>query len=199
MARFYNAGTAIDEKLQYTHPTKDPREGNTLSYHFLKAEEKDFFEVPDTLFIDSPEGEIQVPVNFTKRVKLLYQTRGVILIDAKRKDIPDDDNAAPSEKEAKIKGDAMWREYLKTIAQEHYTAVAETKSFGGVPRAAKGLTKYALNMLNMEDPADQVDTVMRAKEGQSTNAEMMALMQSMRDEINQLKGAKSAQVTPSRT
>jgi hypothetical protein len=193
--QFYNPGTAIDEKMPFTHPIKDPKEGSTLSYFPLKVGEKDFFDVPSTITIIADEGDIELPVNFIKRVKALFQTRGVILINPKLENILDDDNAAATEKEAIVKGDAMWREHLKGIAAAHYTSVAETKSFGGVPRAAVGLTKYALKFLSLEDPADQVDTITRAKEGQTTNSDMMALMQSMRDEINQLKGAQNARKT----
>jgi hypothetical protein len=192
MARFYNAGTALDEKLPYTHPTKDPREGNTLSYHFLKAREKDFFEVPDFLTLQTDEGELQVSVGFKREVKRLYRDRGVVLVDSKLKDILDDDNAALNDKDAKHKGDSMWREYLKSIAQAHYTAVDETKSFGGVPRAAKGLTKYALNALNLEDPADSVGTITRAKEGQTSSAENDKKIADLTALVHQLKGALDA-------
>jgi hypothetical protein len=194
MAKFYNPGQKIYDRLQYTHPTKDPKEGNTLSYYLMDAPEGEFFEVPDTVVIDSPEGELQVPVNFGKRVKALYQNRGVIQIIT-GKEIAEDDNAAATEKDAKVKGTAMWREYLRTIAREHYTSVEETKSFGGVPRSATGLTKYALNTLNLEDPADRIDTITRAKEGQTANSELVAQVQAMRDEIQQLKGAQNARKT----
>jgi hypothetical protein len=197
MAKFYNPGQKIYDRLQYTHPTKDPKEGNTLSYYLMDAPEGEFFEVPDTVVIDSPEGELQVPVNFGKRVKALYQNRGVIQIMTNGKEIAEDDNAAASEKEAKVKGNAMWREYLRTIAREHYTSVEETKSFGGVPRGATGLTKYALNTLNLEDPADRIDTITRAKEGQVSNVEMQSKIDALTAQVNQLIGAKGA--TPSRT
>lgn len=190
MARFYNPGTKIDEKIQYTHPTKDPKEGSTLSYYGFAVDQKDFVDVPDVLNLISPEGEeLTVAVNFSKRIKKDYQNRGVILVDPRLKDILDDDNAATDDKEAKRKGDSMWREHLKSIVQAHYTSVAETKSFGGVPRAAVGLTKYALNMLNMEDPADQVDTITRAKEGQATDAATQKQIADLTALVNQLKGA----------
>lgn len=191
MARFYNPGQEINDRLQYTHPTKDPREGNTTSYHLMEAPREDFFEIPDQLVIDSPEGEIQVPVNFGKRIKALYQARGVIQVIEGKKDVSEDDNVAASDKEAKIKGAAMWREYLKAMVQQHYTSVAEVKSFGGVPRAAQGLTKYAIKFLNMEDPADQVDTITRAKEGQTSNADMQAKIDQLTATVNQLIGAKN--------
>lgn len=190
MARFYNPGTKIDEKIQYTHPTKDPKEGSTLSYYGFAVDQKDFVDVPDVLNLISPEGEeLTVAVNFAKRIKKDYQNRGVILIDSRLKDILDDDNAATDDKEAKRKGDLMWREHLKSIVQAHYTSVAETKSFGGVPRAAVGLTKYALNMLNMEDPADQVDTITRAKEGQASDAATQKQIADLTALVHQLKGA----------
>jgi hypothetical protein len=188
MAKFYNPGQKIYDRLQYTHPTKDPKEGNTLSYYLMDAPEGEFFEVPDTVVIDSPEGELQVPVNFGKRVKALYQNRGVIQIIT-GKDIAEDDNAAANEKDAKVKGTAMWREYLRTIAREHYTSVEETKSFGGVPRGATGLTKYALNTLNLEDPADRIDTMIRVKEEQKTDAATQKQISELTALVHQLKGA----------
>jgi hypothetical protein len=189
MGRFYNAGTQIDERLSYTHPTKDPKEGNTLSYHLLKVEEKEFFEVPETFTLDTPEGEVTVSVNFTKRIKSLYQKRGIIQIDARAKTVDEDDNLALTDKDAKIKGERMWREYLKDIARAHFAAVGETKSFGGVPQVARGLTKYALNVLQMEDPADTVDTVIRAKEGKIENSETQKQIADLTALVNQLKGA----------
>lgn len=193
MSRFYNPGTKIDEKIQYTHPTKDPKEGSTLSYYTFSVDAKEFVDIPDTLTLDTPEGEVTVAVNFGKRIKKDYQARGVVLVDARLKNVLDDDNAAADDKDARRKGDLMWREHLKSIAQQHYTSVAETKSFGGVPRAAVGLTKYALNMLNMEDPADQVDTITRAKEGQASNLATQEQIAQLLARINQLEGAKGAQ------
>ncbi len=192
MARFYNPGTKIENRVQYTHPTKDPKDGNTLSYYIFAVGAKDFVDVPDTLTLDTLEGEISVAVNFAKRIKKEYQSQGVILVDSRLKNILDDDNAATDDKGAKVKGDKMWREHLKSIAQGHYTSVAETKSFGGVPRAAVGLTKYALDFLNMEDPADQVDTITRAKEGQTTNVETQKQIADLTAQVNQLIGALNA-------
>lgn len=200
MSRFYNPGTKIDEKVQYTHPTKDPKEGSTLSYYPFMVAERDFVEVPDVLTLDTPEGEVTVAVNFAKRIRKDHQSRGVILIDSRLKNILDDDNAAADDKEAKRKGDLMWREYLKTIAQEHVTRCEEIRSMGNVPRGAFGLTKYALDFVGMSDPALSVEMFTKDKESRTSNAEMVALMQSMRDEINQLKGAQSARNgVPSRT
>lgn len=193
--RFYNPGSKIQDQLAYTHPTKDPKEGSTLSYHLLQAEEKDFFEVPSQLTLDTPEGEVTVSVNFPKRVKALYLDRGVVMIDDRLKDIPEDDNAASSDKEARIKGNAMWKEYLKSIVTAHYTAVAEIKQNGGVPRAAKGLTSYAIKALGMEDPADQVDTITRAKEGQVSNADTQKQITDLTALVNQLRGALESKST----
>lgn len=193
MPRFYNPGQKICDKLQYTHPTKDPKEGSALAYYDFIVESKEFVDVSDTQTLETPEGEVTVAVNFSKRIKKDYQNRGVILIDARLKNILEDDNAATDDKGAKLKGDAMWRDYLKSICQDHYTRVQEIKSFGGVPRAAVGLTKYALNVMNMEDPADQVDTITRAKEGQASNQETQQQIAQLLARINQLEGAKSAQ------
>lgn len=193
MARFYNPGTKIEDRLQYTHPTKDPRDGSTLSYHLLQAEEKDFFDVPDVLTLNMPEGELQVPVNFTKRVRSLYRDRGVILIDPRAVDADENDNIAQNEQEAQKKGRRLWREHLKSIVQEHYTNVQEVRSNGGVPRAARGLTAFALKELNMEDPADQVGTITRVREQQGSDERLRQELQALRDQLNQLQGAQGAQ------
>jgi hypothetical protein len=200
MSKFFNPGKKIYDRLQYTHPTKDPREGNTLSYYLMDAPEGEFFEVPDSLTLDTAEGEVVIAVNFAKRVKALYQNRGVIQIFAHGKEIAEEDNAATNEDDAKAKGNAMWREYLRTIAREHFTSVEETKSFGGVPRPATGLTKYALNTLNFEDPADRIDSITRAKEGTATNKEMQAKIDELAATVNKLLGARGDKgATPSRT
>lgn len=192
MSRFYNPGTALEERLQYTNPAKDAKDTNTTSYHLLRAEEKAFFEVPDVISLDTLDGEIQVPVSFAKIVKRQHSRRGVVLVDPRAKKAADDDNIAPTDDAATKKGDAMWKDYLKQTCQEWYTIVSEIKQQGGVPRAAQGLFKYALKALHMEDPADTVDTITRAKEGQQTNASTVAQMQEMRDMIMKLQGQLAA-------
>lgn len=195
MSRFYNPGSLINEKIQYTHPTKDPKEGSTLSYHLFLVGEKDFVDVPDTLTLDTAEGEVTVAVNFAKRIKKDYQSRGMILIDSRMKNILEDDNAATDDKEAKRKGDSMWREYLGSIAREHFAAVDRTRAFGGVPQPATGLTKHALNALKMQDPADHVGTIIAAQEGQVANSETQKQIADLTALVNQLKGALESKRT----
>jgi hypothetical protein len=192
MKRFYNPGPPINEMLAYTNTTVDPREANNISQWPLKALEKDFFEVPEVVTISTPEGDVTIPVHFARVLKHQKATQGIILVDTAAKDILDGDNLAASDAEAKKKGDAMYREYLRALCTEWYAIVAETKAAGAIPKAASGLFAYALKKMHLEDPADTIDTIMRAKEGQVANADVQAQLAAQQAQINQLLGALNA-------
>lgn len=193
MKRFYNPGSPINEMLAYTNTTVDPRECNNVSQWPLKALEKDFFEVPDVVTISTPEGDVTIPVHFAKVLKHQKAAQGVILVDPGAKDILDGDNLAASDAEAKKKGDTMYREYLRALCAEWYAIVAETKAAGAIPKAASGLFAYALKKMHLEDPADTIDTIVRAKEGQVANSAVQAQIADLQAQVNQLLGALSAQ------
>jgi hypothetical protein len=190
--RFYNPGSAITQMLPYTNTTKDPRDGSTVSHHLLNAGEAAFFELPDVITLLTLDGEATIPVGFSRIVKAQFASRGVVMINPRAKEIFEDDNLATNDADAKAKGDRTWKDFLKTKAGEWYANVAEIKAGGGVPRAATGLFAYALKYLHMEDPADVVDTIIRAKEGQQSNAELQRQLTELTATINRMQGAAGA-------
>jgi hypothetical protein len=190
LMRFYNPGSEIRQMLPYTNTTKDPRDGSTVSHHLLSAPEQGYFELPDVITLMTLDGEATVPVGFSRIVKAQFASRGVVMINPRAKDIFEDDNLATNDDDAKVKGDRIWKDYLRSKASEWYGIVAEIKAGGGVPRAATGLFAFALKQLHMEDPADVVDTIIRAKEGQQSNASQQAQIDELKATVNQLLGAQ---------
>jgi hypothetical protein len=189
--RFYNPGSMIQQMIPYTNTTKDPREGSTISNHLFTAPERDFVEVPDVIVLMTPEGEASIPVGFGRHVKRVFAERGVIHVNPNAKNIVEDDNVALDDEGARKKGNRMWKEFLKAKVAEWYTIVQDIKAQGGVPRAATGLFAFALKQLHMEDPADTVDTIMRVKEDKVSNDDTQRQIQELKDQIQQLIGAKA--------
>lgn len=190
--RFYNPGSPIQQMLPYTNTTKDPRDGSTISNHLLLAPEKDFFDIPDVITLQTTEGEATIPVGFSRIVKAQFRDRGVIMIKPSAKDIFEDDNLAVNEADARAKGDRLWKEYLRAKVGEWFSIVQEIKASGGVPRAATGLFAFALKQLHLEDPADIVDSLVRAKEGKQTDSETKAQIAALTAQVNQLIGMNAA-------
>lgn len=188
--RFYNPGSTIQQMLPYTNTSKDPRDGSTISNYLLNAPERDFFDLPDVITLLTIDGEATIPVGFSRIVKATFRSRGVIMINPRAKDVFEDDNLALNEKDAQVKGDRIWKEYLRSKASEWYGIVAEIKAGGGVPRAATGLFAFALKQLHMEDPGDVVDTIIRAKEGQKSNADQQAQIDALTATVNRMIGAQ---------
>jgi hypothetical protein len=188
--RFYNPGSTIQELLPYTNTSKDPRDGSTVSQYLLHARQQDFFDVPDVITLLTIDGEATIPVGFSRIIKAQFASRGVVMVNPRAKDIFEDDNLALSDKDAQVKGDRIWKEYLRAKASEWYAIVAEIKAGGGVPRAATGLFAFALKQLHLEDPADVVDTIVRAKEGQKSNADQQAQIDALTATVNRLLGAQ---------
>lgn len=196
--RFYNPGSKISQMLQFTNTARDPRQGNTVSYYNMVAEEREFFEVPDVVHLDTPEGEVTMPVSFGKVIKRELAARGVIHIEPRAKDVMDEDNTARTDKEAREKGDRMWKNYLRAKASEWHMIVQETRAQGGVPRAASGLFAFALKELHMEDPADTVDTILRVRDEKTADTATQAKITALEAQVNQLIGALN-QRTPNQT
>lgn len=185
MAKFYNPGFKWEELLKYDNPVSEAREVNNVSYYRLRAPEKGFFEVDDTMQMKLDTGEeIEVPLRFKKLIAEQYADRGVTLV------VGGDESAA------KKSAERQWKLYLSDKANEWIRIVHEVKAAGQIPRPAQGLFKRVLEELNMEDPADTVAIVTKAKEDQKSDKELQQLIASMRDEINQLKGAMGARKTP---
>lgn len=187
MAKFYNPGFKWEELLKYDNPVADAREVNNVSYFRLRAPEKGVFEVPDTMLMKLATGEeIDVPLRFKKLIQSQYSDRGVVLIDG---------NGEEAEKAARKTAETQWKQYLHDKANEWIRIVHEVKAAGQIPRPAQGLFQRVLEELGMEDPADNVSVVTRAKEGQQENKELQRQIAEMQKQIAQLTGALSVRKT----
>lgn len=191
--RFYNPGTRINAKLTFDHPTNDIRVQNTISYHPLDAEEGSFFDVPTEVNVTTDNGDVAVPVNFYKRVKLDYRSFGVVMIDPRAKQpIHEDDNVALTEKEAKEKGERLWRQCLLQHVREHERICIEARHNGLKPKPAFGNVKHALKVLGVEDPAEDIADVLARKQDTSEVATLKQTVANLQTQMNQLlaKAAK---------
>lgn len=184
MAKFYNPGFKWEELLKYDNPVADAREVNNVSYFRLRAPERDFFEVPETMTVKLGTGEeMEVPLRFRKLIQTQYADRGVTLV------VDGDETAA------KKAAEKQWKSYLHEKANEWIRIVHEVKAAGQIPRPAQGLFARVLEELGMEDPADSVSLVTRAKEGQKTNEDLQKTIAEMQKQIATLTGALSARKT----
>src|SRR3981189_886059 len=116
MARFYNPGQRIQEKLPYNN-LNDPREVCNISYHLINAPEKDFFEVPESVMLPTMDGsEAEIRADFPREVQRLFADRGVVLVNPRFKgDVLESDNVALTDAEAKVKGDEMYHRHLRSV------------------------------------------------------------------------------------
>jgi hypothetical protein len=193
MARFFNPGFAWNDTLKYDNPVGDIREMNNISYYRIDAPARGFFNVKDTMTMTLPTGEeYDVPLRFKELVRSTYAERGVVLVTPNR-ECGEDENIAPTDEEAKKKGNAIWKEYMKAKANEWNQIVYEVKAAGQLPRAATGLFKRVLEELAMPDPADIATGFAQAKEGQQSNLDLQQQIAALTATVNQLIGAKSAQ------
>lgn len=158
--KFYNPGSKIFEKLSFDHPTNDIKQMNTISYFQVDAAEKSFFEVPTEVAVYADSGEQFVAVKFADRIQKDYRELGVVRVNAKAKDISDEDNVALTEKDAKDKGERLWKECMMNLVREHVKATHETRNHGLTPSRAKGTVAHAFKTLGIEDPANDVADVL---------------------------------------
>lgn len=184
---FYNPGTRICEKLAFDHPTNDIKNVNIIAYFLVDAPQESFFVLPTQIPVSTADGEERmVSVDFAKRFLISYRDYGVVRIDPKRKDTSQDDNVASTEKEAREKGNRLWREYLEAKAREHIANVDQAVAAGAVPMRAKGVYAQALKMLRMEDPADKVGSVVKSNENISEISVLQAQLAEMKQQIEKL-------------
>lgn len=188
--RFYNPGSRIYEKLAFDHPTNDVKQVNLIAYYQIDAVEKDFFEVPTEMTIDAEQGEMTVSVRFADRIQKDYKDYGVVRVNPKAKRVDDDDNVALNEKDAKIKGDRLYRDYLEAKAREHIANVDSAIAFGVVPTRAKGVYAQALKFVGMEDPADKVGSIVNSNRNVGEMHTLQAQLENMQKQIEALTKGK---------
>lgn len=163
--RFYNPGTAIENRLQFDNPTKGENGEVFPSYFPLNIPEHTFFEVSTEMEVPAIGGDtITVSLEIWKRVAADYARYGVVVIDPKLKDLKDGGNIAKTDAEAKKLGDDIWKDSLLQLIREHQQKCLEARQAGMVPRRAVGPVAYALKTLNVEDPAGDVADVVQRKQ-----------------------------------
>jgi hypothetical protein len=190
--RFYNPGFKISELLRFDHPTNDVKVQNLISYYRVEAEPKAFFDVPTETEVETEQGPMPVAVRFADRIQKEYKAQGVVRVNPKAKDVHESENVALTEKEAKEKGEHLWRESLKALVDEHDATCAQARANGMRPRAATGNTKYALKVLGFDDPANDADTVLNRKQDTGETEALKAQLAALQNTVNQLIGAKAA-------
>lgn len=154
--RLYNAGDRIEERFPYT--IDDQHDTHCIAYWYMRAPEKEFFEVPKVLLVRS----MRISVAFIETIlrEDRYGARGVVLIDANWN--PEDssnegeDPVAVSEEEAVKKGNRIWNGYIDRTVQQFLDQCNAIRAAGGVPLAAGGFVKRALMLRNVEDPSKAV-------------------------------------------
>ncbi len=191
--KFYNPGTKIDDTLRYDNPTSDPKYQNNIAYFQLHADAHSFFDVPTEQIVITDNGELVVPVRFADRVRMDYRDYGCIRINPRLKaeDINEDDNVAVNEKDAKEKGDRLWKDYLLAKAREHILNCDQARAAGGVPMRAKGVYAHALKSLGMQDPADAVGTAVERSQTDANTAELQRQIKELSDQVANLAKRKN--------
>jgi hypothetical protein len=186
--RFYNPGSRIHEMLTFDHPTNDVKEQNLISYFALDAEPGSFFEVPSEVEVQLEDGETRaVPVNFGKRITADFAKLGVVLIDPKRNTkkhpIGSEENVATNDKDAKIRAQELWEEAMYRLVREHEENCIKLRDNGHKPKRAFGNVAHALKTLGIEDPANDVEDVVRRKQDVSEVAQLKAQLAEMQTMI----------------
>lgn len=189
--RFYNPGTAIENRIPFDNPTKGENGEVFPSYYPFSAPEHTFFEVSSEMEVPAPGGDtITVALDIYKRVAADYARYGIVLIDPKLKELKDGGNLVRTDAEGKALGDEIWKEHMYGLVREHQQKCLEARQAGMVPRRAIGPVAYALRTLGIEDPAGDVADVVQKKEDMGEVAELKKLVASLQKSMLDLATAK---------
>ncbi len=150
--RFFNAGDRISEAMLFTLP--DGHDIHCQARWMLDAPAAEFFTVPTEMQI----GSARVMVRFADDIERKFGHRGVIRIDKNldAQQINEDQAVATNEAEARKKGEARWRDYLKKVVQTYLDEADQARSAGGAPRRPGGFTRRAMQLLGVSDPSERV-------------------------------------------
>lgn len=181
--RFYNPGSRLYEKMAFDHPTNDIKQVNLIAYYQIDAAERSFFEVPSEIEVQSDAGPISVSVRFADRIQKDYREYGVVRVDSKPKHpILENENLAVNDKDAKERGDRLYRDYLEAKAREHVENVEKAYAMGAVPRRATGVYAQALKVCGLVDPADKVGAAIDKRQ----DSDEIALLKTQIAELQRL-------------
>lgn len=188
--KFYNPGTRIYEKLAFDHPTNDVKHMNLVAYYQIDAPAKAFFDVPTEVEVQTDNGPQSVSVRFADRIQADYRTLGVIRVNPRAKQpVHEDDNVVLDAKDAKEKGDRLWKDAMIQLVREHKQRCDEARNANLTPQRAKGTVKHALEELGIEDPANDVEDVLKRKQNTSENDALKAQLAALQQQVNKLVGA----------
>lgn len=187
--RFYNPGPAITETVRFDKPFND-KESNTVAYHHLSAPEAGFFEVPSVITINQEGGEaIEVPTQLPTIIRQQFRKQGFVMVDPSAK-IKPGDNVVKTDKEAIALGNEMLEEDLYETYREHERICLERKNAGLKPKRATGRVAWAINRLGVEDPANDIEDVVKRKQDQTEVDKLKEQLEEMKRLVMNLATAK---------
>jgi hypothetical protein len=193
--RFYNPGAKFKEMLRFDNPTNEPKSQNLVSYWPIEADEEDFFEIPTELSFSLPGGEeVSVPVQFWKQIKQAYAPHGVVLVDASVKNPAPEDNVAPSDEAAIKKAKLLYRAALVELVREHQENCAKVRAAGMIPRPGTNVVARALKILGIEDPANDLNTVLQRRQDNDEVSALKGRLQELEDLIRRSTEPQAGQL-----
>lgn len=183
--KFYNPASRITETLRFDSPLKDERQQPLVAYHNLDVPAESYFEVPTELSVTIDGEPLSVSVQLPKIVRDQYRfSHCVVQIDpardTKRKPISDEENVAVNEKDAKTRADELWKQTMIGLVREHKRLCNEARHNGLTPMRARGNVAHALRALGIEDPANDVEDVLKRKADDSETAKLRAELDEMK-------------------
>src|SRR6185369_2913813 len=116
--RFYNGGDRKFERMQYTALDYNIKVENGVRYFVLDAPRKGFVEVPRE--IRTEEGGAQL-LGLPREVIEKYGHIGFVMVDANlsAERCEGEPFMSNSDEAARIKGDALWRDYCLKCVREY--------------------------------------------------------------------------------
>ena len=179
---FYNAGTKIQETLQFDYPGRDPRVESLVAHWSLIVEPESFFEVPSMI---APEGR-PVWTMWDQEIMKRHGGKRVVQVVQGYVDNGDDLPYAANREDAVHKGRTVWQAYLVGLVQTHKDHVGEMRVRGLTALPAQGLTKFAIKRLGLEDPALDVQTAIEKRENTAEMDALKSQLTAMQNMLNDL-------------
>ena len=189
---FYNAGTKINETIQFDYPGRDIRVENLTARWQLIAEGESFFEVPAMIM----PGGVPVWTGFDVEIIKRHGGKQVVQVVPNYVDNGDDLPYAATREEAVVKARTTSKSYLVGLAQQHKDHVSEMRVRGMTALPAQGLTKYAIRTLGIEDPALDVQTAIEKTANTSEIDALRAQLLAMQNMLNNLTMPKKVAENP---
>jgi membrane protease subunit (stomatin/prohibitin family) len=87
---------------------------------------------------------------------------------------------ALNEKDAREKGERLWRDCMIDLVRAHTQQCAEIRSHNNIPMRARGTTAHAFKTLGIEDPANDVADVLSRKQDVSEVADLKRQLEELK-------------------